>query len=455
MLSDLTVLLYILFLLFSIGAVAYQLWRRNWFDILPSLMWIILMEVPFLIFWNRLVEGPRELQAAGIVIVGAALLIGDQIKLRSQPPDFPQPLKNSFFRFIAEYYVYLLLAFFIFIVSYHVLNLRQIPLIEKYFGHASTEQLKVMREESSKLLDVPLVFKYLFTWTIVLISPLTFLLLIRDKRYIGAWVFLSIAILYANITLAQTFVLSMLVSIGLTYLFAWKPKLNKILLLGFIGIILIIGIRVLWFLSFNQYSLFKYQPQAVAIQKISFPAGDPRNRLTLADNYRLIPEAKLTKEEKVYNYLVYRVFLGPVDVSCRWYQYYPKYSQGYYGVADLFKRDSGYVPPSRKLALWAYTQKFPWKYLDSANAYASLDADGYARLGFIGILVAAFILLGFRIIFKVLLVDTMLSKILYGIGVTLLAILPVQAGIQAILIAHGVLMISLLMMLPRFGLLVD
>jgi hypothetical protein len=108
------------------------------------------------------------------------------------------------------------------------------------------------------------------------------------------------------------------------------------------------------------------------------------------------------------------------------------------------------VHPSQRVGNWSYTSRFPKSYSETVHAYASIDADAYARLGTVGILIAGVLVFVIRFLMKVLLVNTSISRILYSLGIVMLALLLPIASVQAILIAHGLVVILLLMFADKW-----
>jgi hypothetical protein len=141
--------------------------------------------------------------------------------------------------------------------------------------------------------------------------------------------------------------------------------------------------------------------------------------------------------------LLYRALFTPADVSIRWFEYYCPPDQRL-GLLSLIDRPAESMRPSRIIGHWAYRDRFPTLYLDSANAYASLDADAYARGGLLGAVFAASLLAVVRLMLLPLRGGSFESRICYGVSVSLLFLLPAQASLQAILVIYGLGLLVLL-----------
>lgn len=439
---------FIAFILFSICFIIYQIAKGEWSESVPGVMWFCLMTLPFAVQWPYFVAGPRETQAVGIMITGAALMLGDFIKIRRTNAktvllDNGVNENTLINRLMNNYIVYA--ALFGAIALYHLAHISEVPLLEKYIYHADLSTLKEMRENSSKLLDVPLVFKYMFTWATGIIAPLGFLLMLKRKLYLRAFLFIILALLYARITMALLPGLYMLFTVCFAAALEWRPGISKKIIIPLAVIIALFLVKAGLFLAAGPYSLFRYQADPARFT--AFSDGDPRNTSTIPDNFRLVPQDKLSFVEKNINYVVYRFFLVPAEVSGKWYQFYPEIGGGYTGFRDLSPggRGQGFVHPSNAVGRWAYEQKHPQMYLASVNAYASVDADAHARMGMPGVLLAGLVLLGFRLSIKKIRVNSLIGRSLYSIVVVQLALLPVQASLPAILVAQGMLLVLLLM----------
>jgi hypothetical protein len=450
---DFTFVVLLLFNVVSLSCIVVLQRTKGWLDTLPSLSWFVLMVLPFTVQWFTISSAYRHTQALGIFIISVALFIGDYYPCsRINTGNDKTQLNNQF---ISNYKLYILV--FITITISHLLSMREIPLLEMIAG-TDKLQIAVLRENSSKLLAVPTIFKYFFTWTTTVIAPIAFSLMYYREYYMRAYIFASCALVYAALTTAL-FPSLMLISTMLIIVLSNKSRthIKRPVKLLLVVLFIVIVTRAIAFFITNPLSGFTYEPRDVPHTHIAASHFDPRDELTLADRFRRVPPILLT-EQKIYNYVVYRALLTPSDVSSRWYQYYPDVNGGFAGIRDYLPggRDEGYVHPSRLVGKWAYWERMPNKYLPTINAYASIDADSYARLGMPGIIVSGIILLGLRLLMKCLKREDPLNNACYIIGTVQLSLLPVQASVMAIMVAQGLLLVIVLMCLshtyiPRFS----
>ena len=173
----------------------------------------------------------------------------------------------------------------------------------------------------------------------------------------------------------------------------------------------------------------------------------PKQPFTDADYYRteryVQSERGKSEVERKAHYFVYRCLLTPIDVAHRWYLYFPEIAGGYLGFKSSTptnETSAGLRNPANAVGLWAYTVRFPSKYLSSISAYASVDADAMARGGFLWLAGVAVILLTVRVILVVI------ERRYCGIGalvaVPLLycGVLLPSSSLQAFLVSNGIIL---------------
>lgn len=130
----------------------------------------------------------------------------------------------------------------------------------------------------------------------------------------------------------------------------------------------------------------------------------------------------------------------PVEVSHRWYIYYPSIHGKYlafFGLTPASRREKGFRHPANQVGIWAYRKRFPEKYLASVRAYASADADAQALWGIPGLLVVGCLILVIRLASATLVVEGFLGKVLPACSLTILALCLPMASLQATLLAQG------------------
>jgi hypothetical protein len=437
----------------SAALIAWNAAQRRDLEVLPSLVWLVLMTLPFAVQFETFPESARGLQAAGIMLIGTALLLADS--LGPAPAAVPGVSKAAAWM-LADYRFYA--ALFIALMALQLLLLERIPLVEKFVHRVEDPRaLAEMREDASKLLPVHDLVKYSFTWAISILAPLTVVFMAYRRLYIGGALFLVVAILCAAVSLAKAPVYLLLAYLTVLALSAASFRQRCY---GYAAVAAL-GLPVAWmagaFLLQHPESIFHHVPPDDRATRLALPAGDPRAALTYGDLSRLKPldaRDELSVFERSVNSYTYRVFLGPSDVSSRWYQYFPAVSDGFIGFKGLRPEDrkqAGTQHPARLVGSWAYRERFPDKYLETVQAYASVDADAYARYGVGGIVAVAFLVAGLRLLLKWLHTGSVLTRTLYTLAVMQLAVLLPIASLQAILLPQGVAVIVGLMALARYA----
>jgi hypothetical protein len=136
---------------------------------------------------------------------------------------------------------------------------------------------------------------------------------------------------------------------------------------------------------------------------------------------------------------VYRAALVPMEVSNRWYMFFPGVSGGYRGIDDIlfWRRPGNWVHPATAVAAWAYAERFPKRYLPSARAYASIDADAYAHGGLWIVMLVSILFAAIRAALGWIRTPDLIGSSVYGVSLALFSFLPFQASLQALLVAQG------------------
>ena len=433
--------------------IAWNIARRRDLEALPSAAWLLLMGLPYAIQLGTLPDAARGVQTLGVGAVGVCLWVADSINLKRL---VARPIEQGAMRLFYDYRLYA--AAFVVVIGFQLSQLERIPLVEKFVHHVDDAQaLAVMREETSKLLPVSDLVKYVFTWASSILAPLTLVFMIYRRKFVLAAVFLVVAILCAAMSLAKAPVYLLLAYVAVVLLSVMSFRRRVIVY----AIAALLALPIAWngisFLIRHPESVFNYMPAREHVRALDLKPGDPRAVLTYGDRSRLRPlEASdgLTVFERSVNRYAYRVFLGPSDVSSRWYQYFPALSGGFIGFQGLRPQDRQHAStqhPARLVGTWAYRERFPDKYLDTVQAYGSVDADAYARFGAIGVVAVALLVVGLRLGLQWLSTESLLSRTLYMLAIVQLAALLPIASLQAILLPNGLIVIVGLMLASRYA----
>ncbi len=447
-------MLFWVYLLSSGALLALQIRRKNEMEIIPSFGWFILITAPFAIQLPTFAEAYLPVHILGIVLTGTALLAADLWKRPTRAVAKHEEAEGIPVSLLANPWLYV--AAFLLLAAVHVSLIERIPLWEKYVHRVEDESaLQLMREHSSKLLQVPVILKYVFNWSIIIIAPLGITLLIAQKRFIASALFALAAMIYANASLANLPSLMMIATSAVVLVHRMPTERRWKIYRVSLWFVAPVVLYAVYYLTTSPNAVFRYEPPRQRIEQIQLPSDDPRTRLTVGDRSRMKPRESTKSPSFVdgrIDYIAYRVLLGPTDVASRWYQYFPRYSGGFVGFAGILpgSADARFVHPSQRVGNWAYTERFPEWYLTSIHAYASMDADAYAHWGIPGNFVVALLLFILRALIKVVRTEATYVRSLYAISLTLLALLPPMASIQAVLVPNGLAVVIVLMLAFRW-----
>jgi hypothetical protein len=421
-------------------------------ELLPSLSWFVLMVLPFWVQFESFPETSQSMQAFAVGFVGTCLLIGDSLPVR--PAGIGRTAPSKFNEWLRDFRLYG--VFLIVLALYHLSLLDHVPLVEKYIGRVhDARELSWMREQTSKLLAVSSLTKYVFTWLVNIAAPLAVVLAWTSGRRVWSLALFAFAVMYAAMSLAKVPLFLLGIILLVTF---WQRVAFAKRLAAYLAILLLlvpIGWDAYSFFVSSPHSVFNYRASPAAVAALDLRETDPRARLTIGDHSRLMPieaDSALGTHERIYNYYTYRLFLSPIDVSSRWYQYFPSVSGRHIGLQGLTPADrehSAETHPARLVGAWAYGARFPDKYLETAQAYASVDADAYARFGLAGILGVGVIVIALRLALKRLKTSDALGQTLYAIALVLAGLLWPMASIQAVLVSNGLAVVIVLMMLAH------
>lgn len=164
----------------------------------------------------------------------------------------------------------------------------------------------------------------------------------------------------------------------------------------------------------------------------------------LSDSYRKALDQGVIRQTTL-SYLSYRIFLVPVCVAYRWYEFTR--------LPTLEKeiRKSEAKSPANLIGRWAYFERFPKAYRSDVRAYASIDADAFFRGGLLGVVVAGLLLFICRILFQETCFGA--NPALLGLrayGISILAFIPYQGSLQALIFPQGLGFIILAGLIIQF-----
>ncbi len=421
--------------------------NRAYFDSIiefaPSAGWFCLMWLPLAFQYTEFHPTGRFIQFASVTVIAIILLLADWLC-------FIKAKQRTFFddQRSVRGFLDLVGLLFIFLVALHLYLMPKIPLLALVVDENATQSsLVLLRHNSAKLLDISPFVKYLFNWILVVFAPIYIVIAVFAGHWFRAISGLFVASFYGAATLAK-FPLIMLLITCLFALSVMPTRYRRVLSLVLTAAILIGMVLVAVFVSSSSVDFMRVRPGNVEVAAFAqMKPDDPRQALSYGDNLRLQSNDADLQRSTILSaavYLLYRIWLTPVDVSNRWYQYFTYVKEkpmGFRGLIPL--RDTMMVSPSREVGIWAYTARFPDKYSNTVNAYASFDADAFARGGTLGVFIATLLLMGARIGACFLVTSSAIAFAGYGVLLCGLAILPASASLQAIFGAQGLFLILL------------
>lgn len=422
-------------------------------DLLPSVGWFFLMMLPFWLQFHTFVSMGKMAHLTALLLVGVTLLFSDFFSYRLQKK-ITSPVQDN--RFVARLAIIVPVIMLFFWVM-HLLSMPEIPYFQELLGETDHLKLAVARENASKLLDVPLWFIYICQIASTL-APIFLILLFMQKRWILGIIFTLCIYIYTHATLAKgPYLIFLFLMLILSYRMLSNKYKKIVMSLSIIASLLGISWTIFICATNTELSpfLYKHPKQEELVKLFNFEKEQDLS-FTYADNFRLLSNRQYYFDLDRYIqspiYLVYRMILVPVEVSHRWYTYYPEKHQGYigfYGLTSQTRNADNFQHPSNTIGRWAYQQRFPKQYLDSVNAYASADADAHARWGLTGIFILCLALLFIRFYLSWLNNGSPLLQLSYYTALVILAVNLPAGSIQAILIAQGLFTILLIMSVCR------
>jgi hypothetical protein len=417
----------------------------------PSVGWAGLMLFPLMFQYPEFHPTGRGVQLALVGAIAVLLFLADFLCYSKA---LGRGLQPALYRGSSGFWLVAIALCFLLPAGLHLYLMPKIPLVAAVLdGEATQSYLMQLRHNSAKLLDIPPLIKYVFNWTLSVFAPIYVVVaFFTGRRMLGA-AGLLVACIYAAATLAKLPLLLLVVTC-LVASCVIPTRFRRVLSLGLVVFVVTCTVLIGTLLLTDSMNFMKIRPaHAQTPEFAQMKADDPRQALTYGDVLRLEPEGANQKRSKMLNvmeYVLYRAWLTPADVSNRWYQYFTYVQKEPLGLQGFVPAQHGTaVAPSREVGLWAYQARFPQKYLESVSAYASFDADAFAHGGIWGVLLATLLLLGARVGAAFLLTSHPVSLAGYGVLLCGLAILPSSASLQAMFGAHGLFIVLAGLVLVR------
>lgn len=440
-------------LLAFLTAGTFALFARSFlahrsFDLMPSLGWMCFMSIPMMLSWSFFPEPWRSTHTVGILLVAGFLLAADTSSLLILKRGIGKAGHTRMTEGFLNYVAWAATAILVAIAIYHLLTAEDIPLYDLLFKNATPEEYLAQRNSFQRDLPVPFFVRYLINFNVYIFGSLALVLHWTRGRKKTATTLAMAIFVYSALSTAKLpaliviVIISALFATRLCQRSAWLPRA---LFLG-----LVAGLSVI--ISFDQVAAPKILKYYAHTPFTNGAHDDPRRIDTLGDYIRS-PEADVVSRQRSllyrkFEYAVYRIFLTPVEVSDRWYQYFSYVQKEPEPLGSLLGRAVGSDTPhpAVRVGRWAYHEKFPSKYTDNVHAYGSLDADAFAYGGLPAVLVAAFAFALVRISLAIFHTPNIIAETLYVMALVLMTAIPASGSLPALLVPHGLLAILGIMM---------
>lgn len=425
----------------AVALMALVVWRaRTELSVVSafSAVWVLLIAIPSAIRYTG-VEGiarDRLFWATALVNLVLALTV---VVRWSRPARKVETYARSLsaMRMTTERMPWLwpLLALSVITFLFHAALMPKIPLVELALGSGLTaNQLTELREAANKLLPLPLPVKYLLYWNVRVLVPILLcaLLVLRARGF--AIILGPVLLILSSLTLEKSLPTFAIISAGLgiatlrrSSIVSWPLVVSFLLALAVAS-----GLQ-------TAVKIRDVQTRSA----IPREAEDPSRSTMRGRDVILYP----------FQFTYHRILTGPSGVAYAWFEYFPDVHGGFLrgqSWSPFVRARPGFQHPANLVGLYAYHQKDPERYLVTAHAYAAFHADAWANFGYAGVLVA-----GVAAAVALLLVDlaVLLADSPFTAGATgaafsiLLTTLP-GGGLQAALVAQGLLPALIVGLLP-------
>lgn len=393
-------------------------------QILPSLSWTNFILIPLFFSWNYFDSQVVQFQFFGVIIVHLATLLTDLFSIRLLELKRVQKLSYSE-KLNTKPRIFLLLLIFI------------VPLMH-YFQVGVLPIFNSVDRETFNKFGVPYTLILLTMLVTSVIMPFILLHYTMIKFFFLSIIITIWALVYILITGARGPFFHFLGALLIA--FALLGGLNRqklIFVLFFVGFLITFYSGLHSFKTISDIS----KTCKVPIEVLNTPANIlrtncPNSRYGTGQLY-----------EKYLDTIGYRLFLTPVEVSYYWYDFTISNNEGNRSISNLFDRDNE-DKFSNKVGIKYYVSSFPDSYGTSINANASIDADAFSFNKFYSVIFVTLIYSFIRVFIGVMSVHSRPSiRILSGIGLSKLILLPFSAGLQAVLVPHGLALIIFLILL--------
>jgi hypothetical protein len=423
-------------------------WRGS-ICFLPTTGWLVLMVFPFLTEYVLLESPIRKTQSIAILVALLVFLVSDIV---SNSIYSKKPRRNGGDHAKDLCVAWILSVIFIGLTVLHTVWVADsIPIMNFLSGNFDIESLHSSRSAFSRDSQLPAGLHYLLSFSVAIFGVPAVIIYVAKKRYFWALGLFIWVVLYASVSTAifPLFFAFLTLFIGTTLLspLARRKRILRTTMIVAISTLLftviVSTISPSGILSGKPTDLQTGVTNTSHIEDSRDLLGD-KNRAKTYGSDQTRPHFIVYAADRV----LYRCIFTPVEVSYRWYEYFYLFPIERISFSRMVHDSHSElaVHPASAVGKWAFYERFQNRYLESAHAYASFDADSYSRFGWVGFLVALVVIAACRILLELFRnTQTVTTTAFYSVGICLIAVLSASASVQAMLVAHGLAVLLFIM----------
>jgi hypothetical protein len=411
-----SILAYVALVATTLALIVSTAWRlRRPVDaaLLIPIAWLGLIPIQVMIFGTiRGYSGaPRNnlylsIAIGNVMFLGLQLFLnskyfarlGEVVRGRMAPPENKTPRD---WERLAEFWWYGLAAIAVGLGTIHMFLMPKVPLFEVLTGYTDFYQISIDRENAAKLLNVPSIVRYFFSWDSSILLPILFVATILF-RWRWRAIFIGVfGLVYVMAPLDKfpslIFLFSAFVALAIRdrrRAFSW------IMIIGF----LVSLIPAYLITESSQISTAIHHAIGAPIAASTAPTGGSTTPPAGEQPIKSIAGVKLpTAVANLLDLTLRRIGSGPADVTYQWFSFFPAvhpYLKGT-GWEPWRVLSSGYQSPANMVGLWAYYGKAGYS-LSSLSAYTGFLGDGWAEFGYLGVLIACIWLFAFAVVIELM-----------------------------------------------------
>ena len=431
-----------------LGYILLRSWRGS-IHFLPSIGWQFLLVIPFFIEYPLFNPDVRDTQLIAIMAIAAALFAGDFMSDRIVARQGEAPAPNAQQSKTTFMLASGLAALFVGLSLWHLLTADSIPIFDMLRGvNDNAEQIEA-RNHFARDVSTPAIVRYACSFAPCIFAIPAVLVFIASRKYAAAGALMLWVVFYtvAGTAKSPLAMALLILPVGIILISTRRQAtliIRTLMVAGLAGLLLL-----------GVLNVFSPYPALLDDLPAKYAHAQEKDSSELVPNLGDVERARsydaATEPPFIWrriDYILYRVFFTPVEVSERWFEYFHRFPVNSVVLSRMVddSRSGEMVHPANLVGVWAFTERFPQNYTPEIYAYASIEADSYNRYGWLGLGIAALMLMGFRLclaVFNDLHGPT--HGAFFATGIALLSYLPSSASIQAILIPQGLGLLGLIL----------